>query len=186
MRVKIIFCLAMTVTVIIAGGIFLNRGLVYMYRQSYPRDYAEYISLYSEQYNVEENLIYAVIHTESGFNGDAVSSVGARGLMQIMEVAFDDINRLMNDRRGTTYDDMYDHELNIEYGTFFLAHLLNEFGDTDTAIAAYHAGQSRVYGWLNEKGGSSDDKRLLRIPSDVTRHYVYKVNEAMRIYNKLY
>ena len=48
---------------------------------------------------------------ESGFNKDAVSSVGARGLMQLMEDAYDWIKYRLDDQRDNTYDDMFDLNL---------------------------------------------------------------------------
>ena len=67
---------------IIAGCAFL--GIDALKRKIYPRRYSEYVEKYCEKYGVDLNLAYAVIHTESGFDSDAVSSLGACGLMQIM------------------------------------------------------------------------------------------------------
>ena len=50
----------------------------------YPRDYVEYVRKYSYKYGVDENMIFAIIKAESGFDKDAESRVGAIGLMQIM------------------------------------------------------------------------------------------------------
>ncbi|MEG0894603.1 MAG: transglycosylase SLT domain-containing protein, partial [Oscillospiraceae bacterium] len=50
-------------------------------KAQYKTDYSQIVEKYSDEYNIEKSFIYAVIKTESGFNKDAVSNVGARGLM---------------------------------------------------------------------------------------------------------
>ena len=56
---------------------------------TYPTDYEQYVVKYSSEYNCDPVLVFSVIKVESGFDPDAVSEVGARGLMQLMEDAFD-------------------------------------------------------------------------------------------------
>ena len=55
----------------------------------HPKDYSEYVSKYSEEYNIPEYVIYAVIKVESDFDPTAKSSVGAMGLMQMMPDTFE-------------------------------------------------------------------------------------------------
>ena len=50
----------------------------------YPKKYSDYVGMTAKKYNFDENMIYAVIRTESRFNPNAVSDVGATGLMQLM------------------------------------------------------------------------------------------------------
>lgn len=97
--------------------------------------YDSIISRASRVHGVPEGLIKAIIHTESGFNNNAKSPVGAQGLMQLMPQ--------YNASRGVK--DAYDPEQNIMGGTKFLKSLLNEFnGDLDKSIAAYNAGAGNV------------------------------------------
>ena len=153
----------------------------------YPKTYRTDIEKYSEQYNVDGNFIFAVIKTESNFDPDATSEVGARGLMQLMPDAYDWVKFRMNDDRVTTFDNMYDPELNIEYGTFMISLLLDEYnGDFETALAAYHSGRGNVNNWLEIKEYSSCGTHLDTIPSSATAHYVDKVMRAYKAYNYLY
>ena len=57
--------------------------------ETHPLKYQTYVEKYAAQNGLDKYLVYAVIKTESGFKTDAVSNVGARGLMQIMEETFD-------------------------------------------------------------------------------------------------
>ena len=72
----------------------------------YPRKYADLVEKYSKEYGVDENLVFAVIKTESNFDPSAESEVGARGLMQLMEDAYDWVGYRMGDGRELDYDSM--------------------------------------------------------------------------------
>lgn len=150
----------------------------------YPHKYADVVEKYSAQYGVEEDLIYAVIHTESSFRTDAGSDVGAAGLMQIMPETFDWLCMRMGEQ--ASFDDLYDPDTAIRFGTYLLHLLLEEFGDTRTALAAYHAGRGQVGKWLQDTSLSPDGKTLTHIPFRDTAHYVRKVDRAMQMYKKIY
>ncbi len=90
------------------------------------------------------------------------------------------------DERDISYDDMYSAEYNIEYGTYMLKLLKEEYNDDETAIAAYHAGRSAVNSWLENREYSSNGKTLDVIPSKSTAHYVDKVIKAYKGYTNLY
>lgn len=152
----------------------------------YPMEYGSYVEQCSKKYGVDRNLIYAVIKTESNFDPKAESDVGARGLMQLMEDAFDWVRHRMEDERDITYDNMYDPEYNIEYGTYLLKLLCDEYDCTETAIAAYHTGRGNVNKWLEDPSYSKDGKALYDMPSSVTKHYVDKVMSAYEAYENLY
>ena len=82
---------------------------------------------------VDPRLVAAVAWTESGFRPDAVSSAGARGLMQLMPAT----------ARGLGVDPR-DPTQNLEGGARYLAQQLQRFGRTDLALAAYNAGPGNV------------------------------------------
>ena len=149
--------------------------------------YSEYVTKYSEQYSVDENLIYAVIRTESGFMPQAQSHLHARGLMQITDDTFKWAKSRMNEKNNaTSYDDLYDIETNIKYGTFILSLLLEEFKSEETAIAAYHAGWGNVKSWLKDPEKSKDGISIADIPINNTKDYVDKVVKAKKVYESIY
>ena len=152
----------------------------------YPIKFDNYVSKYSEEYDVDKYFVYSVIKTESNFDENAVSNVGARGLMQLMDETFDWVKFRMKDDRDVTYDEMFNPQYNIEYGTCMLKLLLDEYQDKKTALAAYHAGRSTVNTWIKNSEYSKDGKTLDVIPSKTTAHYVNKVINAYDGYTNLY
>ena len=93
----------------------------YVARQKiYPLEYSQYVSEFSEKYGIDKFFIYAIIKTESNFDENAQSEVGARGLMQIMEDAYEWVKFRISDDRDITYDQMFEAKYNIEYGCFML------------------------------------------------------------------
>lgn len=181
LKTLIIFCLVFLLSFsMIYGSIHI------LYRQAYPKKYQSIVSQYSEEFGVDKPLIYSVIRSESRFNPDAVSSIGACGLMQITEETFDWAKSKMDEKDLSTYQDIFDPETNIKYGTFILSLLLNEFGNYKTAIAAYHAGWGNVKQWLNDPEHSQDGEMVSDIPFPDTKAYVSQVLSSEKIYKRLY
>lgn len=178
------------VIIVLVIAALLVGTLVYMaynsyIKQNYPIKFENYVEKYSAEFNVDKYLVYAVIKTESGFRRDAVSDVGARGLMQIMEDTFDWIKFKMDDDDAVYYD-MYDPEKNIKYGCWLLGYLYDEFGNVEAVAAAYHAGRGNVNEWLADRRYSLDGEHLDKIPIKDTEYYVHKITKAMDMYLKLY
>jgi len=93
------------------------------------------VSRFADEYNIDEELIRAVIQVESGWKQDAVSIKGAMGLMQLMP----------RTAAMLGVDDAFDPGQNIEGGVKYLAQLTDKYnGDVEKALAAYNAGPSRV------------------------------------------
>lgn len=155
-------------------------------KNTHPIKYSEFVEKYSSEYGIDKYVIYSVIKTESGFNPEAVSSVGARGLMQIMEETFDWIKYRLGDGDEITYEDMFDPETNIRYGVYLYDYLFEYFGDRDLASAAYNSGIGTVSEWLSNPEYSDDGNILKKIPSKTAQHYVNKINNAYNSYLELY
>lgn len=156
-------------------------------KQLYPRHYTEYVTRYAEKYDVPANLIYAVIDTESDFRADAISPVGAVGLMQLMPVTFEWLTEYQL-RENLPARNISDPETNVRYGVFYLRWLYDRYGHWEEACAAYNAGHGKVDKWLQDSELTDKDGRLLldRIPVSETRAYVKKVETAYNAYARLY
>ncbi len=168
-------------------GIEIYDRSVYEFKLAmHPLKYSEYVEKYAEEYEIDKYVIYAFIKTESGFDPDAVSSTGARGLMQLMETAFDWVKFRLGDDDEVTFDDMYDPETNIRYGAYMVSFLTKYFGCTDTAAAAYFSGIGEVSGWVSDPDISADGVHIDNYPSKNAAHYVNKINSALDTYYELY
>ena len=154
-------------------------------KNAYPQEYAEYVEVYAERYGVPDELIFAVIRTESDFDSGAVSGVGAVGLMQIMPSTFEWLtDEILFDHLESGM--LYDPETNVRYGTYYLSYLYDRYGDWDLALAAYNGGLGNVDKWLADDRYADGDGGLKRIPFKETRQFVKRVNRARNKYEKLY
>lgn len=159
----------------------------WMERALYPRRYEELVRQYAKEYGVEENIVYAIIRTESGFDKTARSDVGARGLMQITQETFDWIKMKIAQEETVEFDDLETPAVNIRFGTYFLSVCLARYsGDLKTAAAAYHSGMGTVDGLLRDEAYSADGKILQSFPYAQMSNYVQKVARTYERYELLY
>ncbi len=84
-------------------------------------------------------LVVALIRAESSFNNYAVSGVGAMGLMQLMPPTGEYLLAKRGLKLGRKTN-LFDHELNVELGSAYLADLIRRFGSLEHALVAYNAG----------------------------------------------
>lgn len=148
-------------------------------------DYEDLVTLYAEQYGLEDELVFAVIKVESNFEADALSSKKAYGLMQITEETLNWAIFREGKNTAHTAEDLYDPEVNIKYGCLILSLLLNEFGDVDTALAAYNAGRGNVLNWLKDSRYSADGITIQKTPYSETNQYIIKVNKYRKQYGEM-
>jgi len=138
------------------GTLIHSRG--FHRSQAYWSMYDHHVDEAARLHQVGSDLVKAVIAVESEFDQWAVSSKGARGLMQLMP----DTARLLG------VGDSFDARQNIFAGTQYLRQMLDQFGgDIDLALAAYNAGPNAVLRY----GGIP--------PYRETRGYVQKVQSQL-------
>ena len=174
----------LVVIAVVIGGAF-----AYVYRTSppwyerlrYPLRYSEFVRVHARQHGLDPALLAAVIYQESKFNADAKSSSGAIGLMQLTPATARGIAIRTG---GTAFrtDDLYDADINIRYGSWYLDNLFHKYGDERLVLAAYNAGQGNVDRWRKEG-------KPIQFPE--TKAYVDRVEHLQRVYrrawhNKLY
>jgi soluble lytic murein transglycosylase len=161
---------------VVAIGIGVGAAVVateptWYLRMRYPLEYPDIVRGHAENYRLEPELLAAVIYTESKFDSDAESPSGAIGLMQLLpETAAGIAERTGGSQFETA--DLYDPELNVRYGSWYLRHLLDKYGgDLRKALAAYNGGQGNV-----DRG----------IQYAETKAYVDRVRELEETYARAY
>lgn len=152
----------------------------------YPEKYQSLVTEYARKNALDPALVYAVIRCESDFNPNAVSKIGARGLMQLTPETYWWVQQKLKISPQLSDDKLYEPETNLRCGTYLLAELLSEYANEQTALAAYHAGRATVRKWLANTAYSKDRVTLSYIPYADTRTYVRRVAATKAIYRKLY
>lgn len=186
-KIKRLILLIVILALVIIGGKWIIHKVYtkYLY-MTHPEKYNSYVMEYSKEYGLDPMFVRAIIKTESNFNPDATSNVGAKGLMQITNETGQDIAEKLGVQNFTP-SMLYNPQTNIEFGTYYLASLVNQFDNDPTLVsAAYNAGRGNVVNWLNNIEYSKDGVHLTYIPFTETRGYVNKVLDNFNIYTKLY
>ncbi len=181
MKLKKFIALALAVITLI--GVFYF-GSISVLKTLYPLKYADSVERQAEENNLSPYFVYAVIECESGFDPEAVSHVGATGLMQIMPDTFEWISSKLGEAKD--YSLATKPEVSIKYGCYLYGYLMKKYKSEETALAAYHAGMGNADKWLRDERYSADGKTLHTIPFPSTADYVKKVIRTKNIYEKLY
>ena len=134
---------------------------------------------------VDPYLVAAIIREESQYDWQAVSRVGAIGLMQVMPGTASIIAQRLG-LPAVGRDDLFDQETNIQIGVHYVEQLLEQFsGDVALTIASYNAGPLVVGNWVALHPGRSQDEFIELIPYQETRQYVKRVLRSYREYIRL-
>ena len=124
-------------------------------------------------------LILALIREESYFNPNAVSSVGARGLMQLMPATAEDF--------GVNADELFNPGINIRTGISYYIKLRNMLNGKDiSAIASYNGGIGSIKKWQTSIVYNDTDEFIEQIPYAETKNYVKKVFRSYWNYTRIY
>ena len=167
----------MAVVAATGAFVYLQRAEPPWYaRLWYPLRYTSIVRAHSANYDINPALLAAVIEQESKFRADAKSSAGAIGLMQLLPATAKGI-AIHTGGSKFVVSDLYNPEINIRYGAWYLHHLMQKYGNEETALAAYNAGQQNVDSWRAQGQG---------IQFAETRAYVDKVERLKGIYRRAY
>lgn len=202
-RMPLWMSVTLVVLVFVLAGLFTAKSLMEAYlvtrqqeRQAsyqrvvdaHPIYFKHIIEQYAEENNLHPAFVAAIILNESSYRTDAVSSVGARGLMQLMPDTAEWIAHKLN-VSGYSYDRMFDAESNIRFGTWYLGYLAKLFrGDPVLVAAAYHTGQGEVTSWLSDRSMSEDGVTIAleNMIDGPTKAYARRVTQAYAIYEALF
>lgn len=182
---KILIVLLLMLGMVGAGVLLLPEKEIENTVQRYPMEYTDLICRYAEENDLEPAHVAAVILAESSYRADAVSSVNAQGLMQLLPSTAEWIAGKFDE----TYTEgcLFDPETNIRYGCWYLGFLMDRYdGDKACTSAAYHSGQGTVDKWLQDPQYSSDGKTLSTIPGSNADTYVSRILEYYDKYEEIY
>lgn len=179
-----------TIAVLVLGIVAVGGWMIWEKRQdltitTYPLEYQDLIRQYAAENELQPAYVASVILAESSYRADAVSSVNAQGLMQILPSTGEWIAGKFDE----TYAEgcLFDPDTNIRYGCWYLGFLMRRYdGDMRCASAAYHQGQGTVDKWLADPAFSSDGKTLDKFDSKVTEAYVNRILKYYEKYEELY
>jgi soluble lytic murein transglycosylase len=149
----------------------------------YPLPYFPFVSRSSGKNNVDPMLVTGIMRQESAFQPDAVSRMGAVGLMQVLPKTAPQLARRL--RISYTRARLFDPDFNLQLGTLYVSDLLAQFGTPEAALAAYNAGEDRVKLWQSERTYSDPLEFAESIPFAETRDYVQIVMRNAEIYRIL-
>ena len=151
----------------------------------FPRPHDDIFRRHAFQSELPLQFLYAIARQESAFNARAVSSAGARGLMQLMPGTA----RLVADRvrvKRPARADLFNPDVNVRLAAHHLARLMRRYGGNRALVAAaYNAGETRVTRWLRNAAGMPTAVWVERIPFRETRDYVKGVIAFAHVYARL-
>lgn len=169
------------------GGYLIYEDVQYQRAlRNYPVAYADLIAQYAEAYELDPFLVQSIMRCESSNEPTAISDAGAVGLMQIMPDTGIWIAHKLELDDVYSQDLLYDPEISIEFGCWYLHFLSSRFnGNTKQMIAAYNAGHGSVEDWLSDPRFSTQGE-LVTIPFEQTARYYDRVTTAYENYTTLY
>ena len=154
----------------------------------YPDKFLELIKRYSDEYDIDENLVLAVIKAESNFKEEAKSDKQAKGLMQIMNTTAKDVVNLegLDIDVNNIEEEIIISQNNINIGVAYLSMLFKKYENIELVIASYNAGIGTIDNWIEKGIIKADGSDIENIPYKETDNYVRKVMKNYEIYKKLY
>ncbi|HVR69517.1 MAG TPA: transglycosylase SLT domain-containing protein, partial [Vicinamibacteria bacterium] len=156
------------------------------WRILYPVQYEELLVEAARRERLDPALLAGLIWQESTFDPRAVSSAGARGLMQILPSTGRSLARAL----GVPYrgeSTLFDPETALRLGTRYFRRMLDAFGGrVERALAAYNAGPGRVGVWASARPEATAEEFIESIPYPETRGYVMGILAHREHYRRLY
>ena len=152
----------------------------------YPLAFNEIVDPVAKSVEIDPLFVLSVMRTESFYNKEARSPVGALGLMQLMPYT---AVKIASSLKDISFDisDLLVPEINIGYGGYYLGRLIRYYGgNLYVAAAAYNAGPEAVKLWLNGCNLCATDEFVEMIPYRETRRYVREVMKTYANYRRVY
>ena len=167
-------------------GLIAEKAKKPVWRLLYPMAYASVVEEFERQVGVDKFFVLSIMRSESHYNPEAQSGVGAQGLMQIMPATAVHIARLLGDS-AFNLADLKEPRVSIAYGAYYLQKLLKYYGGNyGVAAAAYNAGPIAVNNWIEACRGCDLAEFVESIPYRETRRYVKSIMKNLVTYKAIY
>ncbi len=157
-------------------------------RSKYPLEFKGFVEKYSSEYGVPQNVIFAVIKNESGFDSSLLSEDGRIGLMQVSPETLEEYKEELHDSYDTGM--LYDPETNIKYGTYLLSKIYLKVGTWRAAFAAMATDVDTVLSWLENEEYSEITEmhkpKLVTIPDRAAADFTERMEKETEKYKELY
>ena len=155
-----------------------------VWRAAYPLPFEQSIRQWSSHAGIDPMLTAGLIRQESAFEPEARSGANAMGLMQLLPKTA----RLVASGAKVRYSraQLFDPDYNVHLGTIYFSGLRKSFGNVESALAAYNAGEDRVTSWTAGQSYREIAEFVDSIPFTETREYVEIVTRNADIYRQLY
>jgi peptidoglycan lytic transglycosylase len=151
----------------------------------YPYPYRYALLHYAQQRGVDPRFVLSIIRQESRYNPGVKSSAAARGMMQFISATANQIAAQLK-IADFEQNDLYEHDVAINFGSQYLKNLLSEFGTPQAAAAAYNGSEDSVRRWIARASSPEVDRFVIEVLKKQTKDYVFKVMSYYAAYQKLY
>jgi soluble lytic murein transglycosylase len=155
------------------------------WQHAYPRAFKPLIDKHRGLGKAPELYLYSIMRKESGFDPHVHSYADAMGLLQMIPAT----TKRVAAELGIPYteDLLFDPELNIRTGSWYIGHLLAKFkGQIPLGAGSFNSGPRPVMKWLDQWGDRPIDELVELVPYQQTREYMKKVTESYARYELLY
>ncbi len=161
-------------------------GVRFLWEFAYPKAYAENVEPSAKEFKIPSELVWGIMKAESQYRRDAISPVGALGLMQIMPYTGKKVAQLLN-QNNFKVSMLLEPNHAVRIGSRYLSRLMQSFDQVIPFVAAaYNAGPHRVRTWVAHFGTLEMDEFIEHIPFLETRNYVKRVVSNSYVYGKIY
>jgi soluble lytic murein transglycosylase-like protein len=156
-------------------------------KRVYPRAWAPLVVRMAKRFDLDPNLLWAVMNTESRYRPDVISRVNAGGLMQLMP---NTAKRLADELKLDRFapEHVFRPEVNLLLAGQYLRAVWRKFnGQVPLVAAAYNGGPHNVARWLDARGkGAPMDAFIEEIPFAESKRYAKKIVRLMALYERTY
>lgn len=162
-----------------------NDAVRVWWQHAYPLAYGDWVDKYASLGKNPPFYLYAIMRKESGFNPHDVSYADAIGLMQMIPPTTMRVAAAL----GLRYTDdlLYDPEVNVKVGAWYIGHLAEKFGgQIPIAAGSYNGGPRPMMKWLDRYGDRPIDEFVELVSFTQTREYMKKVTGIYARYLLLY